>query len=525
MADPDPPPPLPTPTAQTAVKQAVATAHDAPDRSPVDGESPLPARPLFTRPSSLTAEDDIFDNSDDDECLVEMSMPPSTSSSSRKRDDNDEEDVDALGSPPKRLKTAPELSSPPPSMSQSSLPSNMSPTPVIKRVGDIPRKYLDSDAEEEDSDYDGEDMFDIDNDIIMQTLDPSDPRRIEWNKKNTIHNNIHNWARAEVLSTQSPIPETDDSFKRFEQSFSKQIHHRFNESRRNSDVEEDDGVRVTRASSQAAAVDDKDLDALNLDTTDSRRLSRLMFEDIITVREGTALKLYVSETATNNTAAWWQDSFQFAAQSLKLKCIRMHSRDFYVFDVTISCDTEHQCITAGTTSLSDLETKFKRNDGFHISFNNVSKSDGRPLIIPVSWCQFISNAYDIMFFAPPIKSTRVFTYALKDKDSPDAIRQLFRVLSNEVIGDYGLAYSLYTAYLSRLLKVTSNKSKSTQQLPDNLCSFDNHTRPSQAFFKAFDDYSKQCLDGIIDGWSSLSQPIITLDKFHEAAEDCSWWLA
>ena len=50
MADDHPPPPLPTPTAQTAIKQAVATAHDAPDRSPVDGESPLPPRPLFTRP-------------------------------------------------------------------------------------------------------------------------------------------------------------------------------------------------------------------------------------------------------------------------------------------------------------------------------------------------------------------------------------------------------------------------------------------------------------------------------------------
>ena len=92
MADDDPPPPLPTPTAQTAIKQAVATAHDAPDGTPVDGESPLPPLPLFTRPSSLTAEDDIFDNSDDDRCLAEMSLPPSSSSSSRKRDDDDEEE-------------------------------------------------------------------------------------------------------------------------------------------------------------------------------------------------------------------------------------------------------------------------------------------------------------------------------------------------------------------------------------------------------------------------------------------------
>ena len=83
MADDDPLPPLPTPTAQTAVKQAVATAHD---RSPVDGESSLPPRPLFAWRHSPSAQDNIFDHSDDDECLAEMQLPPSTSSPSRKRD-------------------------------------------------------------------------------------------------------------------------------------------------------------------------------------------------------------------------------------------------------------------------------------------------------------------------------------------------------------------------------------------------------------------------------------------------------
>ena len=97
-----------------------------------------------------------------------------------------------------------------------------------------------------------------------------------------------------------------------------------------------------------------------------------MFEDIITVREGTTLKLYVSKTAVGNTSAWWQDTFQFAVQTLELRCICMHS--ILCFRCGDLFDTEHQCITAGTTSLSDLEKKFNRNDGFHISFNGVSKS-------------------------------------------------------------------------------------------------------------------------------------------------------
>ena len=57
-------------------------------------------------------------------------------------------------------------------MSQSSMPLNNSTTPAIRRIGNIPSKYLESDADDDDSDYDGEDMFRIDEDIMMhQSLD------------------------------------------------------------------------------------------------------------------------------------------------------------------------------------------------------------------------------------------------------------------------------------------------------------------------------------------------------------------
>ena len=51
--------------------------------------------------------------------------------------------------------------------------------------------------------------------------------------------------------------ETDQSFRSFERSFSRQIHHRYNETR-GSDVtgKDDDGIRVTRASSRGSDIDD-----------------------------------------------------------------------------------------------------------------------------------------------------------------------------------------------------------------------------------------------------------------------------
>ena len=149
MEHSDPPPPLPTPnTALAAVKQVVTTTDDAPDGSPVKGESPLPPSPLFARPHSLPAEDNIFDDSGGDECLAEVLLPQSTSSLSR-RCDGDDEDADALESPQKRTKTAPDLSSPLSSMSKASLPSNDSTTPVIQRIGNIPTRYLEFNAEDE----------------------------------------------------------------------------------------------------------------------------------------------------------------------------------------------------------------------------------------------------------------------------------------------------------------------------------------------------------------------------------------
>jgi hypothetical protein len=76
------------------------------------------------------------------------------------------------------------------------------------------------------------------------------------------------------------------------------------------------------------------------------------------------------------------------------------------------------------------------------------------------------------------------------------------------------------AYLSRLLKRTSHSLPTLQGNPENLCSFDNDQPASKAFFTAFDNHCKNCLDGIVDGWNNYSKPVIALDKFHEWIDHC-----
>ena len=139
-----------------------------------------------------------------------------------------ERDDDAVDeSPSKQQRTVDNLSSPLP-MSQPSLQSATS-TPLIRRIGDIPDHYLASDAEENDSEF-KMDLFAIDQEINMANLDANDPRRLKANRNDTMNNKIHAWARANSLSIQPPIPESEALFCLFETSFSRQIHHRFNTS-------------------------------------------------------------------------------------------------------------------------------------------------------------------------------------------------------------------------------------------------------------------------------------------------------
>jgi hypothetical protein len=248
-----------------------------------------------------------------------------------------------------------------------------------------------------------------------------------------------------------------------------------------------------------------------------------MFEDIIQTKVGDCLKLYVSKVAVPNTSGWWSDSFIHVVQTLSLSTVRMHARDFYVIEVQISSDSQHVDIIAGNTSMPLLRRQFDANDGFTISFEGVQKFDGTPFTIPISWCRFITSAYNLIFFGPAKTSSHVFTYVFHRKRNPDAIRQTFCVLANETIGDYVLVYSLYTAYLSRLVVVSGRTVRDLHNNPDSLCSFHNNLPESREFFSEFDRYCKECLDGVVDGWKDYSSPLIDIEMFHkwvDQAEKC-----
>ena len=111
------------------------------------------------------------------------------------------------------------------------------------------------------------------------------------------------WARANVLLQQPPISSGDESFRKFERSFSLQIHNRFKEKRQSTAYLAGESNTGQRTRSSITTLDASDDDLEELDTF-QEPMSRLMFEDIIKTQSGDALQLYISKAAVHNTFGW-----------------------------------------------------------------------------------------------------------------------------------------------------------------------------------------------------------------------------
>ena len=129
-------------------------------------------------------------------------------------------------------------------------------------------------------------------------------------------NIVHLWPRTHELSNQEKIKEDDPGFIKYEANFVRQLQYRFNE------------VRETEASLLEALgdsmllrsgedpIDLLDPEACEMETSSIRRLSRMMFEDIITAEVGSKFKLYVSNSAYENEYGWWKDKLRYVIDTL-----------------------------------------------------------------------------------------------------------------------------------------------------------------------------------------------------------------
>jgi hypothetical protein len=123
-----------------------------------------------------------------------------------------------------------------------------------------------------------------------------------------------------------------------------------------------------------------DVDATNVTTTDTRRLSRFMLEDFITLPASTPLLLMVPTT----NSPWSALAKMGAHCQPDGAVVRMGGIDFYkvmghILSANLALD-----LTSGYLSESQLKTCFKQNDGVSIQIEGVSS-------FQLSWKQFITR--------------------------------------------------------------------------------------------------------------------------------------
>lgn len=162
-----------------------------------------------------------------------------------------------------------------------------------------------------------------------------------------------------------------------------------------------------RTRSEARAIlESFDGEALTLQTSDIKRLSRMHAEDLFQLTQGSPLKLYVSKDAALNTQEWLTTTFLQAIEKVPGASVtsQINGDSYHCFHVNILNASIHDEIMSGLATEKKLFDYFVRNEGFSVSFGGTDDHT-----LTVSWKQVIQYSSSIMFFGPPSNRNRVYS--------------------------------------------------------------------------------------------------------------------
>ena len=274
------------------------------------------------------------------------------------------------------------------------------------------------------------------------TSTPSAPAAV-INRQDCLTNELFAWSRAPLLNLLVDIASNDDDFSAFETQFLGSITQRFKDERETKSKflqSLSSQPRSTR-STVSAPVAEVDEEAMNLTTSDPRRLSRLHWEDIIRCKTGQSLKLYVTKDAALSTKGWWHDTFIDVLRELKTKTINFNRTVMYCFDVIIQYAPLHDSIFKGDVSLSQLQTLFNQGDGFSVFF--VGTKD---IKLSISWKKMLHSSDELLIFGSPLPRNRLYSRYLHGKETITSLRMAFHQAAKETAGDYSASSALMLAF-------------------------------------------------------------------------------
>ena len=213
-------------------------------------------------------------------------------------------------------------------------------------------------------------------------------------------------------------------------------------------------ARLTR--STTALCDDDwmvDTDAAECRVTDVRRLDRYPLEHIFTLPERTHLLLLIAVD---------DDDRVFGGKANVVESLQNNGRvslsgcSYFRLKCSLA-DCHHNAMVVSGVASKMYSLKRFMDDfqfgraGFKMNF------DGTSVSAHITWKRLMSAPRSIMFFGPPLSTSRSFDSIFRDATSLDTLYHLHTSYYDHCFGDVNACLSLQNAYLARRLDIAEKR--------------------------------------------------------------------
>ena len=224
--------------------------------------------------------------------------------------------------------------------------------------------------------------------------------------------------------------------------------------RRPAETEDTAAARVTRSSSSAEGDDwVVDMDAAECKITNIRRLDRCCLEHLFSLEEKTNLLLLV---AVDDDDALLKGTGAAVHDQQQNEIISLSGRRYYRLHCALSDTKDNVLVTGGPASRMYTQKKFEDDvagghRGFQIRYKDTD------LVSHFTWKNLMAHPLSIMFFGPPLSSSRSFDSIFQDVKSQNSLHHKFMCYYDHFFGDANACMSLLNAYLARRLHLLEAK--------------------------------------------------------------------
>ena len=274
---------------------------------------------------------------------------------------------------------------------------------------------------------------------------------------------MHTWSRKDTFDPASAHVDEGEHYN-YVRKFRTNLMFKFQQVRvRKATKADESGMGLRSGTSPDLLVDES---AYRMRTTKVKRLSRVHWEDVIQLKEGTPVVLYIaheSDLVRKKVATVQRKMVRDEERNMSPQqradrgdnkageTISLSGRKYICLRARIQTARMHHDAMNGLISLAQLQTLYDRNEGFTLRFDGVDDT------LTLAWKEMVELADQVLIFGRPYESTRNYDRLFRDKHKEVYVQQIFQDLSRETWGDHVASYALLCAYQNRLLTLAREK--------------------------------------------------------------------